>query len=605
MADIQLSGSVGAGGSFAILGRANVEVVGDVDLVLSLAQYSNYFMQVTSDNTSTGIRSVIAPLNEGTSFIVQNKTSEGFAIVLKGPSGTGVAIPPASSALVATDGTNYFTPSAGTGFSPALIVPTIAALGAVSTVALQTSYPAIVQSVGADWTFEAAGALPVDGITVIAATPAGQWWRGATRIAVSAQAQATWAIDPAAGNDEASGAPGHPLKTAAELTRRWGTTEPDIEQETTVALVSSQPNFTDYIRWRPRCGNANFYLVGTPTVVGAGVLSGVIAKNRATPQLLTAALPGAGLAAGMMVVNATRGNSVAFLYVHTAGSTWKLSQPLTPIPTSTPYYLPLAPPAEVDTWANGDAVTVYQLPSVNLAELSCQGASEDNVNIFSFAYAQHLAFTFTQCTLGENTYATECASSSGVYKLGGGRQGNDGFVNFASSSQVHGTGYAGSGAFYVIGGFYLFDLTSTGGGIVLDGDVIYAPNGNTPIGGWFTAIGFVYIEAGKTLAVQAEASIQNTGLGFGGAATWGPGITNAIGAGRFAYAPNAVTAFLHTGGMQLNNVATAYSVGAGAAAAWNGGIAITPANLDAAFGVAGFGGRAVNPGGGSYVQAVS
>lgn len=113
MADIQLSGSVGSGGSFAILGKADVVIVGNANLVLSLAQYSNYFVRVTSDGASLAVRTVQVPLNEGTTFWVQNATNEGFAILVAGPSGTGVSIPPGATALVATDGTNYFSPTNG------------------------------------------------------------------------------------------------------------------------------------------------------------------------------------------------------------------------------------------------------------------------------------------------------------------------------------------------------------------------------------------------------------------------------------------------------------------------------------------------------------
>lgn len=109
MAQIQLSGSVGSGGAFPILGEADVEITGDTDLVLILSQYSNQYILVTSDNTSTGVRNVIAPLNKGTTFQIENATSEGFDIVLKGPSGSGVSIPPGTFLIVATDGTNYST----------------------------------------------------------------------------------------------------------------------------------------------------------------------------------------------------------------------------------------------------------------------------------------------------------------------------------------------------------------------------------------------------------------------------------------------------------------------------------------------------------------
>lgn len=113
MASIQLSGSVGSGGSFSILGFANVTITGNADLTLNLAQYSNYFVKVSSDGASLAVRKVTVPLNEGTTFVVENATSEGFAINVIGPAGTGVVIPSGQSALVYTDGTNYI----GLGFS--------------------------------------------------------------------------------------------------------------------------------------------------------------------------------------------------------------------------------------------------------------------------------------------------------------------------------------------------------------------------------------------------------------------------------------------------------------------------------------------------------
>jgi len=107
MADINLSGSIGSGGAFPILGKANVQIVGNVNLVLLLAQYSNFFLQVTSDGTSTGILTVVLPLIEGEIFAIENNTSEGFAINTKAASGNGPSIPSGATAIVICDGTNY------------------------------------------------------------------------------------------------------------------------------------------------------------------------------------------------------------------------------------------------------------------------------------------------------------------------------------------------------------------------------------------------------------------------------------------------------------------------------------------------------------------
>jgi hypothetical protein len=130
MANILLSGSIGPGGSFAILGAVAPEVVGNVDLVLSTAQAQNAYLKITSDGSSTGVLNVLGPLIEGTFFFVENATSEGFGIVFKGASGTGVPVPNGSTVLVSTDGVNYTAPGGG-GLPNPFLVP--AASGAVNS----------------------------------------------------------------------------------------------------------------------------------------------------------------------------------------------------------------------------------------------------------------------------------------------------------------------------------------------------------------------------------------------------------------------------------------------------------------------------------------
>jgi hypothetical protein len=107
MAQIPLSGSVGAGGSFPILGNALAHIVGDADITLNAAQYTNQYIRVTSDGASSGVRKVIAPLFQGLTFIVSNETTEGHAITFTGATGTGVLVQPGTSVQVVTDGSNY------------------------------------------------------------------------------------------------------------------------------------------------------------------------------------------------------------------------------------------------------------------------------------------------------------------------------------------------------------------------------------------------------------------------------------------------------------------------------------------------------------------
>jgi hypothetical protein len=112
MALIILSGSIGCSGA-PILGNADIAIAGNVDHTLSVAESTNLFLRVTSDGTSTGIRKVIAPAVKGTTYEVQNATSEGFAISVIAASGTGATIATGSSAICFFDGPNYVLLSGG------------------------------------------------------------------------------------------------------------------------------------------------------------------------------------------------------------------------------------------------------------------------------------------------------------------------------------------------------------------------------------------------------------------------------------------------------------------------------------------------------------
>ena len=118
MAQINLSGSIGVPGSVFVLGNSTVEYPSDADLVLTAAQYSTFFLDVTSSGALTATRKLVAPLNPGQTFLVQNNTTAGQSITIVGVSGTGVTIANGAVALVSTDGTNYFPVGGGSAATP-------------------------------------------------------------------------------------------------------------------------------------------------------------------------------------------------------------------------------------------------------------------------------------------------------------------------------------------------------------------------------------------------------------------------------------------------------------------------------------------------------
>jgi hypothetical protein len=111
VADINISGSLSTTGT-AILGRITVNITSNTDHTLTITEYTNQFLRITSDGSIIATRNIIAPVVQGQTFLVQNATTEGHNIQLIGTSGSGVIVLPNTTALVTCDGTNYISPTA-------------------------------------------------------------------------------------------------------------------------------------------------------------------------------------------------------------------------------------------------------------------------------------------------------------------------------------------------------------------------------------------------------------------------------------------------------------------------------------------------------------
>jgi hypothetical protein len=107
MAQILLGGSIGVQGTQAVLGNVTINYTTDVNLTLTAVQWANLFLEITSSVSLSPGRQLIAPLNQGQEFIVQNNTTGGQSITVIGSSGTGVTIADGYTAAVVCDGTNY------------------------------------------------------------------------------------------------------------------------------------------------------------------------------------------------------------------------------------------------------------------------------------------------------------------------------------------------------------------------------------------------------------------------------------------------------------------------------------------------------------------
>ncbi|MCU1223612.1 MAG: hypothetical protein JWQ42_1705 [Edaphobacter sp.] len=129
---IPLIGSIGLPGSAAILGGLTVQMPADANFTLSAQQWANKTLVITSGVSLSATRSIIAPLNKGQEFNIENSTTGGQSIVVIGATGTGVTVTSGTSATVFSDGVNYIQSATGGGGAVASV------FGRAGTVTAQT-----------------------------------------------------------------------------------------------------------------------------------------------------------------------------------------------------------------------------------------------------------------------------------------------------------------------------------------------------------------------------------------------------------------------------------------------------------------------------------
>ena len=448
-----------------------------------------------------------------------------------------------------------------------------------------------------------------------------------------------WYIDPAnasgcasdnnTGTTATCGSAGSlvgPLQTWGELSQgRWGcppgaTYCPRFISGVTVEFISSQNSSSHdpvYMNGAAEQG-AQVTLqgaLGTTQLIGTGTIAHLVAKNRATPQLLSIQVGSVALQPGYLLVNATH-SSRAWVYKSSGtvdgGTEWEISQPLTPEPVPYAYN-----DSEVNTWANGDTVHVYQPALVNVAAFAINQTNIDVVTSEAFGTIYQLAvydpngLVFSEwgdpLEMGV-VNMIECSSERTVI--------------FSTTPSIYGDLIANSDLIGGVGGapvvgpdpiLYVTQLSFNAGIIggpnapndgkvstaALRADVIlptdFVDNFFGMSGGY---IGSVYVDTGESLIISGSTDMTTVDFQYATAYTflWGPGTTNVSQNARVAYTASGATAAFKTATLQMN----------GQTKACNGGpttlgttcnITISGANLDAAFGASGFGGNAWVPGG--------
>lgn len=390
-----------------------------------------------------------------------------------------------------------------------------------------------------------------------------------------------WFIAPVTGSDNNDGLSAlTPLKTYAELVRRWGTQSPALYQDTVITFLESQPDLSDPVSLNAQVVSPTGTLTLQGGLVsqagGTGTFSNVIAKNQATGQRWTVTADGKPADywtafIGMLVYDITT-DSYFWVEEDLGGATAVVSEPLGPALTnivSLSAELGSAIPSQLTIGIN-DHYEIFAPIKVNLVTLDGFAASGNACNVKQVWVTGD---SFTALNLSSLSYFAECRIDSFITTA---------VLQNYTNCYMFGAIFAGS---FVTGGIITFEVSVIQGAENLfDADVlVMAPA--LAIEGTLV-VGAAYFE--NTLDVPnisnigtADGSLTiSTGTFYGINALWGPCDVNVRPGGDFRYNGTAVSGMLFTGGLTLDSLGTASAFDQ-ATSTWLGPFAVTPANLDA------------------------
>jgi hypothetical protein len=417
-----------------------------------------------------------------------------------------------------------------------------------------------------------------------------------------------WFVDPA--NRTGAASDGNTCTTAdapclsyAEIATRWDTTSPTLGQATSITFLSSQPDNRDPVYLAPFLTNGANLLVqgtlGSDQQVTSGVLGTVVPKNRSTSQQLQAVLP-AGAAAGQLVVNTTHA-SRAWVYANAGGTAWRISQPLAPQAPGTQ-----SNPPEVDSWAPGDTVTLYNPVSIDVVQAatrSTQFGQSGVVELYQLAVYdpagvdRYDPFTFTSGVRVVES-AIQRVTQAGPLGVGAAPA----FVNTNLEADLTADlGSSTTGPLSILGGQIenaQFGIYVSLRGVTLDGDFIFGNGSRADL--IDSTYGNVFVDSMATAyALDGTLACASDSGTYGPPALWGTGTVDVMGVARMEYPGGANRAQSTFPGvnLQIDTSTSACAAPSGMSSTWQCGIALTVAHLDQATTAGGFGGTAVQPGG--------
>lgn len=436
-----------------------------------------------------------------------------------------------------------------------------------------------------------------------------------------------------------------PLLTPRELlVHRWGCQGseecPRLLQDTVITFLSNSLALDQPFRFTPGVENGTYTVVdcplGTAQKVGAGTLGTVTAKNRATNQALESTFTATSgtIAPYQLLENTTH---PSFAWVNRAVSaTWLITQPMLPITPPVTYTLfPYdGDVVEVDTWTAGDAYVAYVPTAIFAPKIEAANVNMD-VNVSSGIYVHNCDLSLPnspattnygqgQAILGDFVFLVESETTTSSVIFASHTftawnasydtlfAGSTNFITTFENAGALSTSNNDAGEIPILGGALLGGTSGTGLGMFFDLDFQFSGgefgggvNEFDLSSGSEANLGVVYIDSNAIVIGFTPGGLYvDTELG-GIAALYGPGAVATAGIGAIQYpsgAGSATSTFLLAGGIKIGNSTTACSHSNASPDVLSCGITLTPAHLDAAQGVAGFGGNAFLPIGGSVVN---
>jgi hypothetical protein len=384
-------------------------------------------------------------------------------------------------------------------------------------------------------------------------------------------------------NNACGGGTSGPCLTYGQIAQRLGTTSPVSQQDTEIEWISTPATpSSDPVSLTPTDNGGEFaWTLQVDEVSGCtGTITNFTPVVRTGGGTLTHVQVGTCLtAAGQIVDNATRGDSVAVTKAVSSGSVWNISQPWN-----------VSAETENTAWANGDSATVYTPQPLYVVQIG--GSGFGFVDISTFGSAGPLTVT------GTNFVEIDTANLTvGGYGYSDSSIGQETVITSTLLSQG---GYAGAIAAsagnainpFLASGTFLSDdtaITATSGALVEGTDL--------GLGSFYLGGTAESLQARDNTLVEV-ANTNNFDRTSSGAFFYGTAEIQVSAKSVFGISgTTAVTTLLNTGGIHVNQFATACSNDRGTpVAVTKCQISVTPANIDLAVGSGGFGGTAYIPG---------